>query len=30
MNQLVDRFLAHYDDPATCSFTSLHFTRGLV
>jgi SAM-dependent methyltransferase len=27
---LVDRFLAHYDDPETCSFTSLHFTRGLV
>ncbi len=27
---LVDRFLAHYDDPQTCSFTSLHFTRGLV
>jgi hypothetical protein len=25
---LVDRFLAHYDDPSTCSFTSLHFTRG--
>ncbi len=30
VTQLVDRFLAHYDDPATCSFTSLHFTRGLV
>ena len=27
---LVDRFLAHYDDPETCSFTSLHFTRGLL
>jgi SAM-dependent methyltransferase len=27
---LVDRFLAHYDDPSTCSFTSLHFTRGQV
>jgi SAM-dependent methyltransferase len=30
VTQLIDRFLAHYDDPATCSFTSLHFTRGLV
>jgi hypothetical protein len=30
VNALVDRFLAHYDDPQTCSFTSLHFTRGLV
>jgi SAM-dependent methyltransferase len=30
MNQLLDRFLAHYDDPTTCSFTSLHFTRGLA
>ena len=30
MNQLVERFLAHYDNPSTCSFTSLHFTRGLV
>jgi hypothetical protein len=27
---LVDRFLAHYDDPSACSFTSLHFTRGQV
>jgi hypothetical protein len=30
VTQLIDRFLAHYDDPVTCSFTSLHFTRGLV
>jgi SAM-dependent methyltransferase len=30
VNALVDRFLAHYDDPGTCSFTSLHFTRGLA
>jgi len=30
MKHLVDRFLAHYDDPTTCSFTSLHFSRGLV
>jgi hypothetical protein len=30
VNALVDRFLAHYDDPETCSYTSLHFTRGLV
>jgi SAM-dependent methyltransferase len=30
VNALVDRFLAHYDDPSTCSFTSLHFSRGLV
>jgi ubiquinone/menaquinone biosynthesis C-methylase UbiE len=25
---LIDRFLAHYDDPATCSYTALYFTRG--
>ena len=25
-----DRFLAHYDDPTTCSYTSLYFTRGRV
>jgi SAM-dependent methyltransferase len=30
MKELADRFLAHYDDPATCSYTSLHFTRGRV
>ena len=30
VDRLLERFLAHYDDPATCSFTSLHFTRGLV
>jgi SAM-dependent methyltransferase len=27
---IIDRFLAHYDDPATCSFTALYFTRGRV
>jgi SAM-dependent methyltransferase len=26
----IDRFLAHYDDPATCSYTALYFTRGCV
>jgi SAM-dependent methyltransferase len=30
VNALIDRFLAYYDDPSTCSFTSLHFSRGLV
>jgi SAM-dependent methyltransferase len=30
VKELTDRFLAHYDDPATCSYTSLHFTRGRV
>jgi SAM-dependent methyltransferase len=29
-DRLVKRFLAYYDDPATCSFTSLYFTRGRV
>ena len=29
-DRLIDRFLAHYDDPATCSFTTLYFTRGRV
>jgi ubiquinone/menaquinone biosynthesis C-methylase UbiE len=29
-DRFVDRFLAHYDDPATCSFTELYFTRGRV
>jgi ubiquinone/menaquinone biosynthesis C-methylase UbiE len=29
-DRLIDRFLAHYDDPATCSFTALYFTRGRV
>jgi SAM-dependent methyltransferase len=29
-NAFVDRFLAHYDDPMTCSYTSLYFTRGRV
>jgi SAM-dependent methyltransferase len=30
VNRLVERFLAHYDDPATCSYTSLYFTGGRV
>ena len=29
-DQLINRFLAYYDDPATCSFTTLYFTRGRV
>jgi SAM-dependent methyltransferase len=29
-DRFVRRFLAHYDNPATCSFTSLYFTRGRV
>ena len=29
-DRFVKRFLAHYDDPATCSFTSLYFTSGRV
>jgi SAM-dependent methyltransferase len=30
VKELTDRILAHYDDPATCSYTALHFTRGRV
>ena len=30
VDRLVERFLAHYDDPATCSYTALYFTRGRV
>jgi ubiquinone/menaquinone biosynthesis C-methylase UbiE len=30
VNRLADLFLAYYDDPATCSYTSLYFTRGRV
>ena len=30
VKELADRFLAHYDDPATCSYTALHFSRGRV
>ncbi len=30
VNKYVGRFLAHYDDPATCSYTTLYFTRGRV
>jgi ubiquinone/menaquinone biosynthesis C-methylase UbiE len=29
-DQLFKNLLAHYDDPATCSFTTLYFTRGRV
>jgi len=29
-DRLVEQILAHYDDPATCSFTELYFTRGGV
>lgn len=29
-DRLIGRFLANYDDPATCSFTALYFTRGRV
>jgi ubiquinone/menaquinone biosynthesis C-methylase UbiE len=29
-DRLVDGLLAHYDDPMTCSFTELYFTRGRV
>jgi hypothetical protein len=30
VTELKDRFMAHYDNPATCSYTSLHFTCGRV
>jgi ubiquinone/menaquinone biosynthesis C-methylase UbiE len=30
VSRYIERFLAHYDDPATCSYTSLHFTTGQV
>jgi ubiquinone/menaquinone biosynthesis C-methylase UbiE len=29
-DRFVKRFLDHYDDPTTCSYTSLYFTRGRV
>jgi len=29
-DRLGERLLSHYDDPATCSFTELYFTRGRV
>jgi ubiquinone/menaquinone biosynthesis C-methylase UbiE len=29
-DRLRERLLSHYDDPATCSFTELYFTRGRV
>lgn len=29
-DRFIERFLAHYDDPTTCSFTALYFTRGRV
>jgi SAM-dependent methyltransferase len=28
VSRFIERFLAHYDDPATCSYTSLYFTIG--
>ncbi len=30
VDALIDRFLAYYDDPMTCSFTSLYFSSGRV
>ncbi len=30
VDRFIDRFLAYYDDPATCSFTTLYFTSGRV
>ena len=27
---IIDRFVGHYDDPATCSYAALYFTRGRV
>jgi hypothetical protein len=30
VDRFVKRFLDHYDDPTTCSYTSLYFTRGRV
>jgi ubiquinone/menaquinone biosynthesis C-methylase UbiE len=30
VDALIDRFLAYYDDPETCSFTSLYFSSGRV
>jgi ubiquinone/menaquinone biosynthesis C-methylase UbiE len=29
-DRFIERFLAHYDDPATCSYTALYFTSGRV
>jgi ubiquinone/menaquinone biosynthesis C-methylase UbiE len=29
-DQFVEAFLRNYDDPATCSITTLHFTQGYV
>ena len=29
-DRLIDQFFAYYDDPATCSYTALYFTRGRV
>ncbi len=29
-DQFVETFLRNYDDPATCSITTLHFTQGYV
>jgi ubiquinone/menaquinone biosynthesis C-methylase UbiE len=29
-DRFISRFMAFHDDPATCSYTALHFTRGRV
>jgi hypothetical protein len=29
-DRFIARFLAYLDDPSTCSFATLHFTRGRV
>jgi ubiquinone/menaquinone biosynthesis C-methylase UbiE len=29
-DRFIDQFFAYYDDPATCSYTTLYFTRGKV
>ena len=29
-DRLIDQFFAYYDDPGTCSYTALYFTRGRV
>ena len=29
-DRLIDQFFAYYDDPATCSYTALYFTRSQV
>ena len=29
-DQFIERLMAHYDDPMTCSYAALYFTRGRV